>query len=59
MPGLQQSYVGNFPGVPVVKNLSAIARDPSSIPGQGSKTLHAMGQLSPCVTARKPTCYNY
>lgn len=59
MPGLQQSYVGDFPGKPMVRNLSAIARDPSSIPGQGSKTLHAMVQLSPRATTRKPICYNH
>lgn len=59
MPGLQQSYVGDFPGEPVVKNLSAITGDPSSIPGLGSKTPCAMGQLSPCAPIRKPMCYNY
>lgn len=59
MPGLQQSYVGDFPGEPVVKNLSAIAGDPSSIPGLGSKIPRAMGQLSPCATTRKPIWYNY
>ena len=33
----------------MVKNLLCNAGDMSSIPGQGTKIPHAMGQLSTCV----------
>lgn len=36
----------DFPGGPVVRNPSCSAGNLSSIPGQGTKTLHAAGQLS-------------
>ena len=36
---------GDFPGGPVVKNSPAISEDMGSIPGQGTKMPHAMGQL--------------
>ena len=37
----------DFPGGPVVKNPPSNAGDMGSIPGQGTKIPHAMGQLSP------------
>ena len=40
----------------MVKNLFCNAGDVGSIPGQGTKIPHAMGQLSPCATTREPTC---
>ena len=46
----------NFPGGLVVKNLPSNAGDVSSIPGQGTKISHAMGQLSP--HALEPTHHN-
>ena len=53
-----------LPGGPVVKNPPCNAGDVGSIPGQGTKILHAMEQLippqlqSPCVTVKDPTCRN-
>ena len=41
----------DFPGDPVVKNLSSYAEHAGSIPGQATKILHATGQLSLCPTA--------
>ena len=38
---------GHFPGGPVVKNPPSNAGDGGLIPGQGTKILHAVGQLSP------------
>ena len=37
----------DFPGGPVVKNLPSNAGDAGLIPGWGTKTPHATGQLSP------------
>ena len=48
----------DFPGGPVVKNLSYNAGDVGLIPGQGTKIPHAAGQLSPCATTTKLTCLN-
>ena len=41
-------------GGPVVKNLSSNAGDASSIPGWGTKILHATGQLTPPATTTEP-----
>ena len=41
-----------LPGGPVVKNLPSSAGDVGSIPDQGTKIPHALGQLSP-LTATK------
>ena len=38
---------GDFPGGPVVKNLTCSTGHLGLIPGQGNKILHATGQLSP------------
>ena len=46
----------NFPDGPVVKNLPCNAGDVSSIPGQGTKTPHAPGQLSLSTTTRESVC---
>ena len=47
---IQKIWVRNFPGAPVVKNPPYNARDPGSIPVQGTKFPHAVGQLSPHAT---------
>ena len=44
---------GDFLGS-VVKNLTSSAGDLSSIPGWGTKILHAAGQLGPCATTTEP-----
>ena len=46
---------GDFPGGPMVKNLPSNAEDMGSIPGPGTKTPHASGQLSQCATTTEPT----
>ena len=46
------SWGAGLPGGPVIKNLLCNARDVGLIPGQGTKILHAMEQLSPCVATR-------
>ena len=33
--------------------------DVDSIPGQGPKISHALGQLCPCPTTAQPTCHYY
>ena len=40
----------DFPDGPVVKNPPSNARDLGSVPGWGTKILHAAGQLSPNIT---------
>ena len=40
----------DFCSGPLVKNLLAKAGDKGSIPGPGTKILHALGQLSTCPT---------
>ena len=45
----------NFPGGPVAKNPPYNAGDAGSIPGQGTKIPHAMGQLSPRATTTELT----
>ena len=44
---------GDFPGGPVVKNMPSNAGDTGSIPGQGTKIPHAVGQLSLSTTMRE------
>ena len=44
-----------FPGKPVVKNLPCNAGDTGSIPGWGTQTLHAAGQLSLFTTVAELT----
>ena len=39
-----------FPGSPGLRNLPANAGVSGSIPGLGTKILHAMGKLNPCAT---------
>ncbi|KAI4582909.1 hypothetical protein MJG53_008122 [Ovis ammon polii x Ovis aries] len=46
----------DLPGGPMVKNPPSNARDLGSIPGQGTETLHAMGQLSQHVATVEPRC---
>ena len=43
---MSNHYVGDFPGVPVVKNQPSNVKDVGSIPGRGTKIPHATGQLS-------------
>jgi len=47
----QKSINVGLPWWGVVKNLPSNAEDGRSIPGQGTKISHALGQLSPCATA--------
>ena len=49
---------GDFPGGPVVENPPSNAGDAGSIPGQGTKIPHALGQLSPCATTTEFTRLN-
>ena len=42
--------IWDFPGGPAVKNPPCNAGDAGSIPGQGTKIPHAVGQLSPHAT---------
>ena len=44
----------DFPGGPVVKNLSCNAEDVSLISGRGAKTLRVMEQLSQRATLTEP-----
>ena len=46
--------MSDFPGGPVVKNPPSNAGDTGSIPGQGTKIPHVVGQLSPCATTTEP-----
>ena len=43
----------DFPASPWVKNLPSNAGHMGSIPGQGTKIPHAMGQLSPHTATKK------
>ena len=49
---------GNFPGGPVVNNLPCNAGDTGSIPGQGTKILHANGQLRLQAAITEPVLCN-
>ena len=46
----------DFPGGPVVKNSPASAEDTGSIPGPGTKLLHATGQVRLYATTTEPMC---
>ena len=48
---LHRTLGGMFPGGPVVKNLPSNTGDMGSIPGQGTKIPHAVGQGSPRAAA--------
>ena len=48
----------HFPGGPVVKNPPWNVGDMGSIPGQGTKILHAMGQQSPWAATRESLSHN-
>ena len=48
----------NFPGSTVVKNPPSSAEDVGLIPGQGSKSPYASGQLSPLATTTEPEYHN-
>ena len=48
---MSRNHMRDFPGHPVGKTLPSNAGDAGSIPGQGTKIPHAMGQLSPRATA--------
>ena len=49
-------FFRDFPGGPVVKNLTSNAADVGSIPGQGTKITCAVEQLSPCDKTRESPC---
>ena len=42
----------------MVKNLSCNAEDMGSIPGWGTKILHATEQLSLCIATTELSCHN-
>ena len=44
----------DFPGGPVVENPPCNAGDLGSIPGQGTKTPHALEQLNPHAVTKEP-----
>ena len=44
---------GDFPVGPVVKNPSSKSGGTGSVPGRGTKTLHAKGQLKLCAVNRQ------
>ena len=50
----KKKSVRDFPGGPVVKNLSSNAGFAGSIPGWGTKIPHAAGQLGPLITTTEP-----
>ena len=52
-PGTK-NYRGHFPGGPAVKIPLCNAGDVGTIPGQGTRILHAVGQLSPHATTAEP-----
>ena len=52
--GYYQKNTKDFPGGSLVKNLPSNAGDAGLTPGWGTGIPHAEGQLSPCVTTRKP-----
>ena len=47
--------IRDFPSHPVVKNPPSSAGDMGLIPGQGTNTPHAKGQLGPCATTTERT----
>ena len=52
--------MGDFPGGPVVKNMTSNAGDMGDMgtsPGRGIKMPHAT-QLSQCATIKDPACHN-
>ena len=51
---LENKEYGDFPSGPVVKNLSCHVGDMGLIPGGGTKSLHAVEQLSPCTSTTEP-----
>ena len=55
---LESKVFWDFPGGPVVKTSPSNAGDVGSIPGQGTKSAHTMGQLSLCATTTEPACLN-
>ena len=49
----------DFPGGPVVKDLLCEAGDTGSIPGRGTKTLHAAEHPGPCAAASEATHHSW
>ena len=49
-----KNSLGDFPGSPRVNSPPSNAGDMSSIPGQGTKIPHVMGQLGPCTATAEP-----
>ena len=48
----------DFPGGPVAKNPPSNGGNVGSIPGQGTKIQHAVGQVSPKSQVEKPACHH-
>ena len=53
-----ENHERDFPGGPVAKNPPYNAGDAGSVPGQGTKIPHAMGQLSPHAATTELACLN-
>ena len=56
--GIRISPLWDFPGGPVVKNPPSNAGDAGSIPGRGTKSPHAVWQLSPRAATTEPAHHN-
>jgi len=50
---MDQKYLRDFPGGPLVKNPPCNARDTGSIPSWGTKIPHVVEKLSPCTATRE------
>lgn len=55
---VNNTVLWDSPGGPLVKNLPCNTRDAGSIPGQGTKISHAVGQLNLRVATREPVHHN-
>ena len=53
-----KSAFWDFPCGPVLKNPPSNSGDVGSTPGWGTKTPHAIGQLSPCATTSEHKGHN-
>ena len=53
---VKKMWCGDFPGGPVANKPPSSAGDVDSSPGQGTKTSHAAGQLSPSDMTTEALC---
>ena len=54
----KKSKLGDFPNGSVVKDLPSNPGDAGLIPGRGTKTPHAVGQLSPPAATTEHTSHS-